>query len=143
MSLTASSPKARSRSNCSVAARIAASAGWVRVEDAVWVLAEELTRARLTHERGPEPNTLSTRHTVSYRRASMRRTSFEPEHADYRESVRRFIAEEITPHHGQGGREGIVPRELFARAAEKGMLAMQVPEQYGGLGVEDFRFNQI
>jgi long-chain-acyl-CoA dehydrogenase len=73
----------------------------------------------------------------------MRRTSFEPEHADYRESVRRFIAEEITPHHEQWEREGIVPRELFARAAEKGMLAMQVPEQYGGLGVEDFRFNQI
>ena len=73
----------------------------------------------------------------------MRRTSFEPEHADYRESVRRFIAEEVTPHHERWEREGIVPRELFALAAEKGMLAMQVPEQYGGLGVEDFRFNQI
>ncbi|HTU31304.1 MAG TPA: acyl-CoA dehydrogenase family protein [Solirubrobacteraceae bacterium] len=73
----------------------------------------------------------------------MRRTSFEPEHVDYRESVRRFIAEEISPHHEQWEREGIVPRELFALAADKGMLAMQVPEQYGGLGVEDFRFNQI
>jgi alkylation response protein AidB-like acyl-CoA dehydrogenase len=73
----------------------------------------------------------------------MRRTSFEPEHADYRESVRRFIAEEIVPHHERWEREGIVPRELFARAAEKGMLAMQVPEEYGGAGVEDFRFNQI
>jgi alkylation response protein AidB-like acyl-CoA dehydrogenase len=73
----------------------------------------------------------------------MRRTSFEPEHADYRESVRRFIAEEITPHHERWEREGIVPRELFALAAEKGMLAMQVPEEYGGTGVEDFRFNQI
>ncbi len=86
---------------------------------------------------------LSTQLAVSYRRAPMRRTSFEPEHTDYRESVRRFIAEEITPHHEQWEREGIVPRELFALAAEKGMLAMQVPEQYGGVGVEDFRFNQI
>jgi alkylation response protein AidB-like acyl-CoA dehydrogenase len=73
----------------------------------------------------------------------MRRASFEPEHADYRESVRRFIAEEVTPHHEQWEREGIVPRGLFALAAEKGMLAMQVPEEYGGLGVDDFRFNQI
>jgi alkylation response protein AidB-like acyl-CoA dehydrogenase len=73
----------------------------------------------------------------------MRRTSFDPEHADYRESVRRFIAQEIAPHHAQWEREGIVPRALFASAAEKGMLAMQVPEQYGGAGVEDFRFNQI
>jgi alkylation response protein AidB-like acyl-CoA dehydrogenase len=73
----------------------------------------------------------------------MRRTSFDPEHLDYRESVRRFIAEEITPHHAEWEREQIVPRELFARAAQVGMLAMQVPEQYGGAGVEDFRFNQI
>jgi alkylation response protein AidB-like acyl-CoA dehydrogenase len=73
----------------------------------------------------------------------MQRTLFEPEHADFRESVVRFVAEEITPHHADWEREGIVPRELFARAAAKGVLAMQVPEQYGGPGVEDFRFNQI
>jgi alkylation response protein AidB-like acyl-CoA dehydrogenase len=73
----------------------------------------------------------------------MRRTLFEPEHVDYRESVRRFVAEEITPHHAEWEREGIVPRELFAKAAAKGMLAMQVPEEFGGSGVDDFRFNQI
>jgi alkylation response protein AidB-like acyl-CoA dehydrogenase len=73
----------------------------------------------------------------------MRRTGFEPEHVDYRESVRRFIVEEVAPHQERWEREGIVDRRLFAAAAEKGMLAMQVPEQYGGAGVEDFRFNQI
>ncbi len=73
----------------------------------------------------------------------MKRTLFEPEHVDYRESVRRFVAEEITPHHLAWEREGIVPRELFAKAAAVGMLAMQVPESYGGPGVDDFRFNQI
>jgi alkylation response protein AidB-like acyl-CoA dehydrogenase len=74
---------------------------------------------------------------------AMRRTLFEAEHVDFRESVARFVAEEITPHHEQWEREGIVPRELFAKAAAKGMLAMPVPEEYGGAGVEDFRFNQI
>jgi alkylation response protein AidB-like acyl-CoA dehydrogenase len=73
----------------------------------------------------------------------MRRTLFEAEHVDFRESVARFVAEEITPHHEHWEREGIVPRELFAKAAAKGMLAMAVPEEYGGAGVEDFRFNQI
>jgi alkylation response protein AidB-like acyl-CoA dehydrogenase len=73
----------------------------------------------------------------------MRRTLFEPEHTDYRESVRRFVAEEITANHAEWESDGIVPRELFARAATKGMLAMQVPERYGGAGVDDFRFNQI
>jgi alkylation response protein AidB-like acyl-CoA dehydrogenase len=73
----------------------------------------------------------------------MRRSTFEHDHEDFRESVRRFIAEEITPHDEQWEREGIVPRELFAKAAEKGMLAMAVPEEFGGLGVDDFRFNQV
>ncbi|HXO10227.1 MAG TPA: acyl-CoA dehydrogenase family protein [Solirubrobacteraceae bacterium] len=73
----------------------------------------------------------------------MKRTLFEPEHVDYRESVRRFVAEEITPNHAAWERDGIVPRELFAKAAAKGMLAMQVPEAFGGLGTDDFRFNQI
>ena len=74
---------------------------------------------------------------------AMKRTLFESEHVDYRESVRRFVAEEITPNHAAWEHDGIVPRELFAKAAAKGMLAMQVPEQYGGLGADDFRFNQI
>jgi alkylation response protein AidB-like acyl-CoA dehydrogenase len=68
---------------------------------------------------------------------------FEPEHVDYRQSVARFVAEEITPNHLEWEHDRIVPRELFAKAAAKGMLAMAVPEQYGGAGVEDFRFNQI
>ncbi len=73
----------------------------------------------------------------------MKRTIFEDEHRDYRESVRRFLAAEVVPHHAQWEREGIVPRALFARAAQQGMLAMAVPEAFGGAGVEDFRFNQI
>ena len=73
----------------------------------------------------------------------MRRTLFEPEHVDFSESVKRFVAEEGVPHQEDWEREGIVSRDVFARAAEKGMLAMQVPEPYGGVGIDDFRFNQI
>lgn len=73
----------------------------------------------------------------------MKRTIFEPEHEDYRASVRRFLAEEVTPHHERWEEEGIVPRELFVKAAGQGMLAMGVPEEYGGLGIDDFRFNQV
>jgi alkylation response protein AidB-like acyl-CoA dehydrogenase len=73
----------------------------------------------------------------------MRRTLFESEHADFRESVRRFVAEEVMPHQERWEHDGIVDRELFAKAAAKGMLAIQVPEVYGGAGIDDFRFNQI
>jgi alkylation response protein AidB-like acyl-CoA dehydrogenase len=73
----------------------------------------------------------------------MRRTIFEPEHDDFRESVRRFLAEEVVPNHEQWERDQVVPRELFQKAAEVGMLAMAVPEEHGGMGIDDFRFNQI
>jgi alkylation response protein AidB-like acyl-CoA dehydrogenase len=73
----------------------------------------------------------------------MRRTLFSDEHDTYRESFRRFLAEEAVPHHGEWERAGIVPRELYVRAADHGFAAMAVPEKYGGAGVEDFRFNAI
>ena len=73
----------------------------------------------------------------------MRRGIFEDEHKAFREIVRRFVAEEIAPHHERWEQDGIVPRELFGRAAAVGMLAMGVAEQYGGLGLDDFRFNQV
>jgi alkylation response protein AidB-like acyl-CoA dehydrogenase len=73
----------------------------------------------------------------------MRPEIFEDVHKDFRESVSRFVADEITPNNAQWESDGIVPRELFTKAAEKGMLAMAVPEEHGGLGVDDFRFNQV
>jgi alkylation response protein AidB-like acyl-CoA dehydrogenase len=73
----------------------------------------------------------------------VKRTLFEPEHDDFRASVRRFFAEEVAPHHERWEAEGLMPHEVFAKAGELGMLAMAVPEAYGGLGLDDFRFNQV
>jgi len=69
----------------------------------------------------------------------MDRDIFEPEHDDFRDSVRRFIADEISPNFEHWEEEGTVPRQLFAKAGEKNMLAMAAPEEYGGLGLDDFR----
>ena len=73
----------------------------------------------------------------------MRRTTFDEDHRLYRETVHRFFTEEITPHHGAWEVDGIVPRELFTQAAEMGLLGMSVPERFGGMDIQDFRFNQI
>ncbi|MDW5595801.1 acyl-CoA dehydrogenase family protein [Conexibacter stalactiti] len=73
----------------------------------------------------------------------MRRTIFEPEHDAFRETVRRFVAEEVTPNLDAWEAAGIVPRELYAKAAAKGIIGTAVPERHGGLGLDDFRFNQI
>jgi acyl-CoA dehydrogenase len=62
------------------------------------------------------------------------RTLFSEEHAIFRESVRRFIAAEITPHHAQWEKEGMVPRALWRKAGAAGLLCTAAPEEYGGMG---------
>ena len=73
----------------------------------------------------------------------MDREIFEPEHDDFRASVRRFIADEMSPDFEKWEADGMMPREVFAKAGAKNMLAMAAPEEYGGLGLNDFRFNQV
>ncbi len=64
------------------------------------------------------------------------------EHRAFRDTVRRFVADEITPHHADWERAGQVPRALWRRAGELGLLCLTVPEAYGGAGV-DFGFSAI
>ena len=73
----------------------------------------------------------------------MERQLFEAEHEDFRETVRRFVAEEVSPNFEQWEEDGIMPREVFRKAGDKDMLAMAAPEEYGGLGLDDYRFNQV
>jgi len=73
----------------------------------------------------------------------MRRTIFTDEHDMFRAAFRTFVEKEIEPNVEQWEHDGIVPRELFAKAGASGFLGTDVPEQYGGGGVEDFRYNLI
>ena len=65
------------------------------------------------------------------------------EHEDFRKTARTFYEREVVPHHDQWERDGIVPRELWTKAGEAGLLCFDVPEAFGGPGVEDFRYNVI
>jgi alkylation response protein AidB-like acyl-CoA dehydrogenase len=73
----------------------------------------------------------------------MRRTLYEAEHEDYRGAVRTFVEKEIAPNLDAWDAAGIVPRELFTAAGEQGFLGVAIPEQYGGGGTTDFRFNLV
>jgi alkylation response protein AidB-like acyl-CoA dehydrogenase len=73
----------------------------------------------------------------------MRRTLYEADHDAFRETVRRFVAKEIAPHHLEWEAAGIVPRELYTAAGAQGLLGWAVPEEYGGGGQPDFRFNAV
>lgn len=64
------------------------------------------------------------------------RDLFEPEHDNYRASVRRFVEAELQPRHHQWEKDGIVPREIWLKAGEMGMLCPSVPEEYGGIGAD-------
>jgi acyl-CoA dehydrogenase len=64
------------------------------------------------------------------------------EHRMFRDALRRFLAKEITPHVEEWEEAGIVPREAWKKMGEQGFLAMNVPEEYGGLGA-DFLYSVI
>jgi alkylation response protein AidB-like acyl-CoA dehydrogenase len=73
----------------------------------------------------------------------MRRKHYDDDHLAFGEAVRTFIGKEMLPSYRQWESDGIAPRELFTAAGGNGFLGMEIPEQYGGGGVSDYRFNQI
>jgi alkylation response protein AidB-like acyl-CoA dehydrogenase len=73
----------------------------------------------------------------------MERNCFEEEHIIFRESFRKFIEKEVAPFSEKWREEGIVPRDIWLKAGENGYLLTWADEQYGGLGIDDFRFEQI
>ena len=73
----------------------------------------------------------------------MERTIFEDEHDLFRESFRRFVAEEISPNLEVWEEAGIADRSLFTSAGRHGFLGMAIPESLGGGGVDDFRYNLV
>ena len=73
----------------------------------------------------------------------MRRTIFDDEHRSFRESARAFMTREAVPHTEEWEAAGIIDRSFWVKAAESGFVGFEAPEQYGGLGISDFRFNAI
>ncbi len=67
----------------------------------------------------------------------------EEEHLLFRESVRAFMEKEIEPFYEEWEKAGQVPREIWLKAGELGLLSTEIPEKYGGLELNDFRFNAI
>ena len=74
----------------------------------------------------------------------MRRDLFEEEHEALRASFRAWLDKEVVPHHLEWEQAGIVPaRAVRRRPGAHGFLGMAIPEEYGGGGVDDFRYNLV
>ncbi len=73
----------------------------------------------------------------------MRRTLFTEEHTLFRDSFRHFVEKEMVPYIGQWEKDGIVSRDLWLKAGQQGFLGINVPEEYGGAGIDDFTYSVI
>lgn len=73
----------------------------------------------------------------------MRRNIFEPVHDQFRETARAYFEKECAPHTDAWEREGKASKEAWRAAGEHGLIGWALPEAYGGLGITDYRFNQI
>jgi acyl-CoA dehydrogenase len=71
---------------------------------------------------------------------SSRRRIYGDDHEAFRDSVRRFIATEVTPNLDTWRAADETPRSAVAAAGEAGFLGTAVPEEFGGGGVDDFAF---
>ncbi|WP_210440048.1 acyl-CoA dehydrogenase family protein [Nocardioides xinjiangensis] len=67
----------------------------------------------------------------------------EREHEDFRAVARAFFDKEVVPHHEAWELDGVVDREVWRRAGERGLLCFDVDEAYGGPGIKDFRYNMV
>jgi acyl-CoA dehydrogenase len=65
------------------------------------------------------------------------------EHQAFRAMYRDFLDREVVPYFPDWERAGRVPREIYRRVGELGIIGMAIPEQYGGGGIDDFRFSAI
>jgi alkylation response protein AidB-like acyl-CoA dehydrogenase len=73
----------------------------------------------------------------------MQRDLFDDEHEQLRSSFRAWLDNAIVPHFAGWEEDGIVPRDVFTAAGSHGFLGFAIPEEYGGGGVDDFRYNVV
>ncbi|MEE2058806.1 acyl-CoA dehydrogenase family protein [Rhodococcus artemisiae] len=73
----------------------------------------------------------------------MKRTVYNADHEAFRETIRTFIAKEVTPHYPEWEKANQVPRELFNKLAELGATSFDIPEEYGGAGPTSFKFQAV
>lgn len=73
----------------------------------------------------------------------MQRKPFTEEQNMFREAFRAFLQKEVVPNQERWLEAGIIDREIYLKAGEQGFLLCWADEQYGGLGLCDFRYDQI
>ena len=73
----------------------------------------------------------------------MKRDIYDEDHEAFRASVKQWIDRSVLPHTEKHIAEKALPREFWTEAGDNGFLGLSIPEEYGGAGAGDFRFNAV
>jgi acyl-CoA dehydrogenase len=73
----------------------------------------------------------------------MRRDVFTADHEAFRELIRDFVAKEVVPHYLDWEAAGQMPREVFTKLGAIGAMGTAIPEEFGGGGQADYRYNAV
>ena len=73
----------------------------------------------------------------------MKRTLFEEDHEMFREMAAEFNTRAVAPHYARWDEDHMMSRELWTSAGEQGLLGLAVPEEFGGMGMVDYRFRAV
>ncbi|MSY85171.1 MAG: acyl-CoA dehydrogenase, partial [Actinobacteria bacterium] len=73
----------------------------------------------------------------------MKREIYNEDHEAFRSSVREFLERSVIPNVEQHAIDKAIPREFWLEAGKQGVLGLEIPEEYGGAGAGDYRFNAV
>ena len=73
----------------------------------------------------------------------MPRNIYDEDHEAMRASAREFVTRTLAPRAEQMIAEKSIPREFWLEAGKQGFLGLDIPEEFGGAGVDDYRFNAV
>ncbi|NPC98174.1 acyl-CoA dehydrogenase family protein [Nocardioides sp. zg-DK7169] len=73
----------------------------------------------------------------------MKRAIYDEDHEAFRGSVREFLERSVIPDVEAYAEAKAIPREFWLEAGRQGLLGLAIPEEYGGAGAGDYRFNAV
>ncbi|GAB3582281.1 acyl-CoA dehydrogenase family protein [Calidifontibacter terrae] len=73
----------------------------------------------------------------------MPRNIYTEDHEAFRASVREFVERSLKPRTEEMLEKHEIPRDIWLEAGKQGFFSLTVPEEFGGAGVEDYRFNAV
>ena len=73
----------------------------------------------------------------------MPRNIYDEDHESFRSSVKEFVDRTLVPRAESMIAEHTIPREVWLEAGKQGFFGLTIPEEFGGAGIDDYRFNAV